>query len=152
MECSFRRPERLKKVHRSGQSGRLHRHERVRICQAIAGWRHSTQLWMLISSLTALSNVTSYEVRLYLHLQTKDDFFRLNSEMLNTQAGSKQVNKNARVYEGMMIAFGLIHLLEVSLYSSFVRTTIASEYLKCDCFCMFLLFRRKHCVPEPVIL
>jgi hypothetical protein len=55
-------------------------------------------------------------VPLYLHLQTKDDFFRLNSEMLNTQAGSKQVNKNARVCEGMMIAFGLIHLLEVNLY------------------------------------
>ena len=36
-------------------------------------------------------------------VQTKDDFFRLNSEMLNTQAGSKQVNKNARVREGMMI-------------------------------------------------
>ena len=78
---------------------------------------------MLITSLTALSNVTSYEVPLYLHLQTKDDFFRLNSEMLNTQAGSKQVNKNARVCEGMMIAFGLIHLLEVNLlYIKFICT------------------------------
>ena len=49
-------------------------------------------------------------------VQTKDDFFRLNSEMLNTQAGSKQVNKNARVREGMMIEFGLIHLLEVNVH------------------------------------